>query len=340
MQTCPPVYALTVGDATGVGPEITIKFLWRWVAKQPAYGLAVWGDLAVLQATAQQLGINGGGLPQHQALSYHHPEGCDTAFHETSARAGAIAYHAIEQAIAGIAAGHYQGLVTGPVSKAHWWQAGFEETGHTEVLQRLANQHWPSPSTWQADMLFAFGQTHLVLLTRHVPLQQVSSALSVSGVYQTLSNTARYLENQLSVTTGGRAVQLDVLGVNPHAGEIGGQEEQRVLKPAMMQLMQQERAVCRGPFPADAYFRGFRMQDPGCDAVVAVYHDQGLIPVKLLGGWQAVNVTIGLPFLRTSVSHGLAQDIAGRGIAVPDSLEAAVRYLHQQFAQRVNYSGL
>jgi 4-hydroxythreonine-4-phosphate dehydrogenase len=171
-------------------------------------------------------------------------------------------------------------------------------------------------------MLFVYKDFRLLLLTRHIPLADVSAALLVSGaVAKPLKTLIGFLRKQLKI----EEPRIALLGVNPHAGEIGGGEEDKAFIPVIKAVNAIGATRLEGPFPADGFFRGFSADKPGYDAIAAAYHDQGLIPFKLLSGYEAVNVTIGLPFLRTSVSHGTAEDIAGQGIAREDSLIAAIR---------------
>jgi 4-hydroxythreonine-4-phosphate dehydrogenase len=170
-------------------------------------------------------------------------------------------------------------------------------------------------------MLFVYQAFRMLLLTRHVPLRQVSQTLTVSAAVRSLDNLVRFLRNHQGIETP----RIAMMGVNPHAGEIGGEEEREILLPAMAQIEERHQLTLPPPFPADALFRGFNLNQLPFDAYVAAYHDQGLIPFKLVAGFQAVNVTIGLPFIRTSVSHGTAPDIVGQGIADPSSLHEAVQ---------------
>lgn len=335
------IIALTIGDPGGIGPEITAKLL-RYMqhAQDSALSFDAWrlqilGDIRHLRETAQSFGMD---LPsESQTLAYHdiplkHP--------------GQVAYQAIVQAVERIAAKKAHMLVTGPISKENLHHAGIQYSGHTEILQDLANRHYPvkSPPTsfqggtslsgvmpdssvatpeegHQSDMIFVHESFRMLLLTRHIPLSHVSSHLTIPGVRRSLENLIRFLRDHAGIARP----RVCVLGVNPHAGEIGGHEEKEILQPAMRQLSEQYPVSFSGPLPADAVFRGFHPNNIPYDAYVAAYHDQGLIPFKLIAGMQAVNVTIGLPFLRTSVSHGTAQDIAGQGIADPGSLIQAVR---------------
>jgi 4-hydroxythreonine-4-phosphate dehydrogenase len=207
--------------------------------------------------------------------------------------------------------------VTGPISKENLQAAGIPYSGHTEILQYLARKAYQQP--YQSDMLFLYEQFRMLLLTRHVALRKVSETLSIKGVVQSLGNLSVFLQNHCGINKP----RLCVLGVNPHAGELDGDEEERVLKPALKLTSAKYGYPIQPPVAADAAFRHFNLNQLAYDAYVAAYHDQGLIPFKMVAGLSAVNVTIGLPFLRTSVSHGTAPDIVGQGIADPASLIAA-----------------
>ncbi|HSC26743.1 MAG TPA: 4-hydroxythreonine-4-phosphate dehydrogenase PdxA [Vicinamibacterales bacterium] len=228
-----------------------------------------------------------------------------------SADAGRAAYEAIVAAADAAGRGAIAAMVTAPVSKAAFAAAGLPWRGHTELLAELTG----AP---RVAMMFYADVLRVALATVHIPLSDVPCALTQARVEETIELTAGALPS-----FGFAVPKLALAGLNPHAGEHGliGREDVEVLAPAV--------AACRargvdvaGPFPADTVFvRAVRGE---FDAVVACYHDQGLIPVKLAAFGRAVNVTLGLPIIRTSVDHGTAFDIAGRGVADPSSLVEAV----------------
>jgi 4-hydroxythreonine-4-phosphate dehydrogenase len=228
-----------------------------------------------------------------------------------SAEAGRAAYDCIERAVADALGGRVDAMATAPVNKEALRLAGLPWSGHTDLLAHLTGAK-------HVAMMFHSDALLVVLATVHIPLADVPRALTKESIEETIGLTARELPR-----FGILAPRIALAGLNPHAGEHGlfGCEEERVLGPAV--------AACRragidvaGPFPADTVFvRSVRGE---FDAVVACYHDQGLIPVKLLAFGQAVNVTLGLPIVRTSVDHGTAFDIAGKGVADPGSMIAAV----------------
>jgi 4-hydroxythreonine-4-phosphate dehydrogenase len=228
-----------------------------------------------------------------------------------SADAGRAAYEAICDAVHDALAGSVAGIATAPVNKAAFARAGLPWKGHTDLLANLTG-------AGQVAMMFWSEPLKVVLASVHVPLRDVSSVIT-----RTLIDNVIELARRELPAFGMTSPRLAMAGLNPHAGEDGlmGDEEQRVLRPAV-EAAQARGIVIDGPFPADTVFvRAVRGE---FDAVIAGYHDQGLIPVKLLAFGRAVNVTLGLPIIRTSVDHGTAFDIAGRGIADPSSMIEAV----------------
>ena len=316
----PSTYCLTIGDPTGIGPEITARLLHE-LALTPEhhqnnpFKLIVLGDILQLNETACQYGLELPRQRNHQlTVEYVHVEGNGP---------GATAYLALEKAVKCIRDGQASALVTGPISKENLRSVGIPFEGHTEILQYLTNLYFKSAdsaSPWQSEMLFVYRQFRMLLLTRHVALKDVSTSLDISSVSNTLQRAIRFLRQYERIETP----RLCVLGVNPHAGEINGHEERDILMPAISTVSKQENVDIDPPCAADALFREFNVDHPGYDLFVSPYHDQGLIPMKLLAGFRAVNVTIGLPFIRTSVSHGMAMDIVGQGKANPLSLLEAL----------------
>ena len=317
-----PCYALTIGDPLGIGAEITAKLLKQWNENPEAmpYELNVIGHIDHLQSTAKQLGIT---LPVTDSTTYTHIDA------NPLTQAGQVAHKAVELAVQLTHSGDTQGIVTGPISKQNLWDAGYTASGHTEILEASAKVLWQN-DTLQADMIFLYEQFRLLLLTRHVPLMQVPETLKKPSSLASLKSFIQFLREAEQLPHP----QLALMGVNPHAGEIGGVEEADILQPLIETINAQGMATLSAPQPADALFRGFNPFKPAFDAYVATYHDQGLIPMKLVGGFSAVNITIGLPFLRTSVSHGVATDIVGKNLASPSSLQHALETLHRLTATK------
>jgi 4-hydroxythreonine-4-phosphate dehydrogenase len=230
---------------------------------------------------------------------------------EVSAAAGRAAYDTILRAVAAARDGSIDAIATAPVNKLAFQRAGLPWKGHTDLLAHLCE-------TPQVAMLFYSPFLTVVLATVHIPLAQVASSLTTKGLIETIGLTAAWLP-----LIGVSRPRIAVAALNPHAGEDGllGSEDDEIITPAITAAIARGIDVS-GPWPADTVFvRATRRE---FDAVVACYHDQGLIPIKLLAFGAAVNVTIGLPIIRTSVDHGTAFDIAGRGIADADSMIHAV----------------
>lgn len=243
--------------------------------------------------------------PLYYGSHQHFPPGV------LSADAGRAAYDTIVRAVRDAQAGGIHGIATAPINKEALSLAGLPWRGHTEMLASLT--HAP-----QVAMMFWSDKLRVVLLTIHIPLASVPAALTVESVCAIIELTNRELPR-----FGIAQPRLAVAGLNPHAGEHGvlGREEIDVLEPAIVRSGAAGVDVI-GPFPGDTIF--VRAMRGEFDAVIACYHDQGLIPVKLAAFGQAVNVTLGLPIIRTSVDHGTAFDIAGRDIADPESMVQAV----------------
>ena len=230
---------------------------------------------------------------------------------ELSAAAGQAAYETIVRALRDARAGGVEAIATAPINKKALALAGLPWKGHTDMLAALTN-------TRDVAMMFYADKLCVVLATIHIPLSDVPSAITVDSLRAIIRLTAREMPRfQMP------HARIALAGLNPHAGEQGviGHEEEHVLAPAV-RLSRDEGITISGPWPGDTVFaRALRGE---FDVVIACYHDQGLIPIKLVAFGEAVNVTLGLPIVRTSVDHGTAFDIAGRGIANPESLIQAV----------------
>jgi 4-hydroxythreonine-4-phosphate dehydrogenase len=279
-----PRIGITVGDPAGIGPEIAEK-----AAADPG-----------VRAACETV-LYG---PAGEAARRFAPG-------VLSAAAGRAAFEAIAAAVEDARAGRLDAIATGPVSKAAFALAGLPWKGHTDLLAHLCGAR-------RVAMLFHSEPLRVVLATVHVPLAEVPRALTPARLTDTIELAAEWLP-----WLGYPRARLAVAGLNPHAGEGGliGAEDREVIAPVVDACRRCGLDVA-GPFPADTIFA--RAAGGEFDAVVACYHDQGLIPVKLLAFRAAVNVTLGLPIVRTSVDHGTAFDIAGRGVADPASLVAAV----------------
>ena len=326
---------LTQGDACGIGPEIII----RAAAAGALSDAVVVGDPAVLQRAAAACGLrvplavlghaSDAALVPPAALGVLVPRGLPPGlaakpWGQVDADAGAAAARCIEAAVATVQAGLGRAVVTAPIHKEAFAAGGLDWPGHTEMLQALAAAAAPQAGVPPVRMMLANDELRVVLVTIHVSLRRAIDALTREGILETLRITDASLRRM-----GLAAPRLGVAGLNPHAGEGGlfGDEEIHLIAPAIA-AARAEGIDARGPFAPDTVFMRARhtAAHPGeFDAVVAMTHDHGLIPVKYLGVEQGVNVTLGLPFVRTSPDHGTAFDIAGRGLADPSSLMAALR---------------
>ncbi|MBI4126504.1 MAG: 4-hydroxythreonine-4-phosphate dehydrogenase PdxA [Deltaproteobacteria bacterium] len=233
--------------------------------------------------------------------------------------AAKIALTALDAAIAAIKTGEITSLVTAPVNKARLQQLVPDFTGHTGYLAKAFGVK-------DVVMMFVLQKgrggsrtapTCIVLTTVHIPIAEVSRSLTSEKILMTIRITAQGMREHFGIASP----HIAVLGLNPHAGENGalGREEIETIIPAIEEARRQG-INCTGPFPADSFFK----RSPSYDAVIAMYHDQGLIPAKLLGAGHVVNMTLGLPFVRTDPAHGTAEDIAGKGIADPRGMIAAI----------------
>jgi len=303
----PPRLALTAGDPAGIGPEVVLKALAS--PDRPAATVVVYGPMSVLLARAVRLG-----LPPPQDLNARLVDvPLDGAVEpgRTSAAAGRAAAQAVLRAVADAKRGQVDALVTAPLNKESLRAAGHPWPGHTEMLADAAG-------TPDVAMMFVGGGLRVALLTIHRPLRTVPDAVTPAEVRR----ITRLVHRELA-RFGVRVPRIALCGLNPHAGEHGllGHEEEEVLEPAIADLRREGLDVS-GPFPADTLF--VRARRGEFDAVIAGYHDQGLIPVKLAAFGHAVNVTLGLPFVRTSVDHGTGFDIVEKGTADGRSLVEAI----------------
>lgn len=322
--------AISMGDPAGIGPEIVAQLFRR----QPSWSQRcfVVGDLATLRRAAA---VTGGLLPvaviEQPADVFGLPPRCLPVlpvvrmaelaeWGRVDARAGRAAADSIAWAAQAALRGEVGAVVTAPIHKEALAAAGIEHPGHTEFLQALAAAHLGCPiSELPVRMMLSNDELRTVLVSIHVSLRDALAAVTAAKVLQTLRLTATHLARQL-----GRAPRIGVAGVNPHAGEGGlfGREEIEQIAPAVQQARAEGLDVS-GPHAPDTVFMRARRGE--FDVVIAMYHDQGLIPVKYLGLEHGVNSTLGLPFVRTSPDHGTAFDLAGTGRADPSSLLAAVR---------------
>lgn len=326
-----PIIAITMGDAAGVGPEIVVKALALGEIVALCRPLVV-GDLGVLARARQMLGMQldlhpvaevDGGRFEPGSIDVLDLANVDLArlkVGQVSAMAGKAAVECVLKAGELALAGEVQGIATAPLNKEAMQLGGYDYIGHTEILADLTK----SP---RCTTMLISGSLRVVHVTRHIPLRQVADSITKERVLETIQLTAEGLPGMGVVQP-----RLGVAALNPHGGEGGilGREEIEVIAPAV-EAAQALGMDARGPYPADSIF--FRAIAGEFDAVVAMYHDQGHIPVKTHGFESSLTVTLGLPIVRTSVDHGTAFDIAWRGLASPQSLIEAIK-LAAEMARR------
>ena len=318
---------VTQGDPAGIGPELTLRaWLLRREADLPPF--AVVADPAHLDALARALGwsvsIQAVDIAETSAVFDRAlpvvalPQSVETRAGVPDAASAPATIASIETAVALIRAGGAAALVTNPIAKHLLYRAGFLHPGHTEFLASLAAE--PDSDAPHPVMMLWSETMAVVPVTVHIPLQAVPAGLTTDLIVKTGRIVARDLRTRFGITDP----RLALAGLNPHAGEGGalGHEDDAVIAPAV-EILRREGIAAAGPYPADTLFHARAR----CryDVALAMYHDQALIPIKTIAFDEAVNVTLGLPFVRTSPDHGTAFDIAGRGIARPDSLIAALR---------------
>jgi 4-hydroxythreonine-4-phosphate dehydrogenase len=319
--------ALTIGEPAGIGPDLALA-VWRKRRDLDVPAFYLIGEPDFLACRARALGLD---VP----LAAVTPAQAGAAFARTlpvvrlglpvtaapgkpDATSAPAAIASIRRAVDDVMAGHAAAVVTNPIAKNVLYRSGFAEPGHTEFLAHLAQDAAGKPVT--PVMMLWSPELAVVPVTIHIPLRQVFSVLSTELIVQTGHIVARDLAARFRLARP----RLAVAGLNPHAGEDGtlGEEDRAIVAPAVVQL-QAEGIDARGPLSADTLFHeGARA---GYDVALCMYHDQALIPIKTLAFHHGVNVTLGLPFVRTSPDHGTAFDITGTGKADPSSLVAALK---------------
>jgi 4-hydroxythreonine-4-phosphate dehydrogenase len=304
--------AISLGDPAGIGPEVVVRAL----AVRPERRVVVFGDPVVLVAAAERAGVPRVPPASLRVVTTLRPNEVVPGHPNDASARAQLAF--LEAATDAVLRGEASALVTAPISKEWIARAGFTFPGHTEYLAARAG-------VAEFAMMLAGPNLRVVVATTHLALRDVPAALTPAGIASTIALTAEALARRFRIAKP----RVAVAGLNPHAGEAGrfGDEEQRLVAPAI-NLARSRLAEAgvdadvTGPHVPDVVFR--QAAGGAFDAVVALYHDQGLIPVKLLHFDEAVNVTLGLPFPRTSPDHGTAFDIAGTGKARPESFLAAL----------------
>jgi 4-hydroxythreonine-4-phosphate dehydrogenase len=314
-QGVPLRIAITTGEPAGVGPELTAQALAGAAAHWPDAQFAVLGDADLLAERAKAVGVNWAALEGERVRMQHVPLAVPSQAGRLDAANGRYVLTLLDHAIDGAVAGTFDAIVTAPLQKSTINDAGVPFTGHTEYLAERTN----TPRV--VMMLSGSGQRPLrvALATTHLPLKDVSAALTIDGIVDTL----RIIDHDLRHHFGLPAPRILVTGLNPHAGENGylGREEIDVITPALKQANGQG-IDARGPYPADTLFQPRYLKDADC--VLAMFHDQGLPVLKYATFGEGINITLGLPIIRTSVDHGTALDLAGTGRADSGSLIAAI----------------
>ena len=324
-----PVIGITMGDPAGIGPEVVVKALAdpdiRRGARFVIYGMnelfAYAADLAEIDVFWHRLqhdSPRAGYSLMHDVvvLDYDELSMLGQTVHRATRPGGQASLRFLEDAITAaqkpVDDGGIDAMVTAPICKESWQMAGCRFPGHTEFLQHRTRSK-------RVAMMFHAPKLNVVLATIHMPLMDVRNVLTIGCVYNPID-----LGHQACLRMGMEKPRIAVCGLNPHASENGqfGDEEARVIEPAI-EMARQHGIDAQGPFPADTLFA--RAMKGGFDLVVAMYHDQGLIPIKMVAFDTAVNLTLGLPIVRTSPDHGTAFDLVGKNDADPSSMKAAIQ---------------
>lgn len=312
-----PILALTPGEPAGIGPECTI----RLAHEHPELRLIAVADPDLLKATAATLNLDvpihnwkpGQSVVAGQLSCYGQKLAQKVDVGRTNPANAAYVVETIKSAVRLVRGGHAGALVTGPVHKGVINDGGIAFSGHTELLADLAGIK-------KVVMMLAADELRVALVTTHLALRDVADAITYENVYTTIRITHQELGGRFGI----QQPVIQVLGLNPHAGEGGhlGSEDAEIIEKAITDC-RNEKINALGPVPADTAFTPARLKS--CDAVIAMYHDQGLPVLKHAGFGRSVNITLGLPFIRTSVDHGTALDIAGKYIADASSMFIAAK---------------
>lgn len=323
-----PLVAITLGDPGGIGPEIVARAL-DAVELEGDFVPVVYGARSVWHRACALVGrsdtlrpaASAHGLSEPSFISVDDGPASDFSYASGDARSGLVQLKSLQQAAEDLNSGAVDGLCTAPITKHAVCLHEPEFVGHTEWLQQRFGVE-------RVVMLMAGPRLRVALATTHLSLRRVPDALTIDELTEVVVLAARELTSRFGISNP----RVAVCGLNPHAGENGrfGDEEERIIAPAIHRA-RRAGVDAQGPFPADGLFS--RILHTPWDVIVAMYHDQGLAPFKLLEGHDGVNVTLGLPRPRTSPDHGVAWDIAGKGVAEPGSMMAALK-LCAQLARR------
>ena len=312
-----------MGDPAGIGPEVVVKAAQSGPVRDLC-ALLILGDHALLRRCAEGLGLAFspsvlpvGGVPDPKddvtVLDFGNASPDDVPYGQATAEGGRACIDYIEGAVGLALRGAVDAVATGPINKEAILRAGCPFPGHTEMIARLTNCK-------RFVMMLAGGPLRVAFVTTHVALRKIFSAISVDSIVDTI----RVVSEAFPQFFGTERPKLGVCGLNPHASDGGrfGNEEEKVIVPAIARATAKG-FECEGPVPPDIIFHKAARGD--YDAVIAMYHDQGHIPLKLIAFDTGVNLTLGLPIIRTSVDHGTAYDIVGQGLASPNSMIEAVK---------------
>lgn len=334
-DTTRPIIGITMGDPVGIGPELICQALGDSEIYRYCRPFVI-GDTQIMAAAKQVLRSEQLIAEVKTTAAGTYEPGCINVYNASCLKAadetnwgnptpitGQAMIDYITTGIDKALRGDISALVTSPINKTAMKMAKSRFHGHTELLAHRTG-------TSQYAMMMAGSRLRIVLVTIHVPLAQVPNYLSMDRVFETIKITDDSLKERFGISRP----RIAVAGLNPHAGEedMFGDEESRIITPAVLQATEMGMDVF-GPFPPDTLF--YHAVDGSYDAVVCMYHDQGLIPFKMIHFSDGVNTTLGLPIVRTSVDHGTAYDIAGKGIANPGSLIAAIRMAAEQAINRL-----
>jgi len=317
-----PIFAITIGDPCGIGPEITLKALNNHRDLFQQCSLVICGSVEFLKKTASNINleieiqeISEQDIPEVSEPGFYclniNPTTFNHEFGKISAGGGQHSFSYIEKAIELATQNKVKGIVTAPINKESLKAGAIPYLDHTEILTKLTKSK-------RTMTLFVTGNLRVFFYSRHIPFAEISAALNQEELVKNLHDCDRYL-NQIGI----RESKIALAALNPHGGESGlfGREEMEILSPAVKQAAEEGLKVV-GPIPADSVFHLARMGS--YDAVLSLYHDQGHIAAKTYDFERTVALTMGLPFLRTSVDHGTAFDIAGKGLASEISLVEAI----------------
>ncbi|MFH1714801.1 MAG: 4-hydroxythreonine-4-phosphate dehydrogenase PdxA [Elusimicrobiota bacterium] len=319
---------ITMGEPAGIGPEISLKAAVSAEINKECIPVII-GDIGVLKqglkiSSLEHVKLNE--IKSHNDIVYEkdtinvfYPELYrlkKTRFKAPDNSTALASFHYLEEAVRLVRSGLSNAIVTAPISKDAWVNADLPHSAHTEALAVMTD-------TEKFGMIFVNPQIKVILVTRHVPIKDVSENINVHSL-----NQAMYIGIDFLNSLGYDKKNIGVCGLNPHAGDNGvlGKEEIAEIKPVIDKFISEDVRII-GPYSADSIFK--KALDGNVDIVVAMYHDQGILPLKVLSYYKCVNITHGLPFVRTSPGQGVALDIAGKGIANPESMIEAVTWANK-----------